>query len=178
MMKILLTGFITLICVVSYASPQPNQNTNSGNSTDSSLNLTPLPASGAVQFRQPWARPTTNVANQVSSSAMYFTLVNSRESSYNLVNISSDQVGTISIHQTTTDSNGVSQMVSVDYPFLISGNMNASFAPGGLHIMLEDLKRSLNVGDSIKVTFFFDDNTTKTVNVKVANDNPYNKTGN
>lgn len=176
MIKTLLAGFISLVCITSYASPssQPNQNSDSGNSADSPSTLSSLPAAGAVQFGQPWARPTTNVQNEVSSSAMYFILANTRNSSYNLVNISSDQVGRIEIHQTITDDKGVSKMVKVDYPFLISGNIEVDFKPGGMHIMLYDLKKPLNVGDSFDITFFFDDNTVKTVNVKVATDNPYN----
>ncbi|MGX6960702.1 MAG: copper chaperone PCu(A)C [Rickettsia endosymbiont of Pentastiridius leporinus] len=176
MLKTLLAGFIALTCTLSYAdaNSQPNQNSNS---TDSSSTLAALPAAGAVNFAQPWVRPTTNVDNQISSSAMYFTLVNTREASYNLTNISSDQIGRIEIHQTITDDQGVSKMVKVDYPFLISGNINAEFKPGGMHIMLYDLKKDLNVGDSFDLTFFFDDNTVKTVNVKVATDNPYNKMG-
>ncbi|HJD56253.1 MAG TPA: copper chaperone PCu(A)C [Rickettsia endosymbiont of Pyrocoelia pectoralis] len=176
MLKTLLASFIALTCTVSYADLNNQSNQNS-NSTDSSSTLVALPASGAVQFEQPWARPTTNVDNQISNSAMYFTLVNTREASYNLTNISSDEIGKIEIHQTITDEKGNSKMVKVDYPFLISGNINAEFKPGGMHIMLYDLKRDLNVGDSFDLTFFFDDGTTKTVNVKVATDNPYNKTG-
>jgi len=177
-MKTLLASVITLTCALSYASPASTQSPQNASPTTSTASptLSILKAAGAVQFAQPWARPKTNLANQVSSSAMYFTLVNTRDNSYNIVNISSDEVGSISIHNTVTDSTGVSQMVPIDYPFLISGNMNVNFAPGGMHIMLEDLKRTLSVGDSISITFFFDDNTTKTVDVKIANDNPYNNT--
>lgn len=176
MLKTLLAGFIALTCMVSYAdlNSQPNQNSNSA---DSSSTLDTLPAKGAVQFVQPWARPTTNLDKQVSSSAMYLTLVNTRGASYKLINISSDKIGKIEIHQTITDDKGVSKMVKVDYPFLISGNINVDFKPGGMHIMLYDPKKNLNIGDSIDITFFFDDNTVKTVNVKIATDNPYNTMG-
>ncbi|WP_347939433.1 copper chaperone PCu(A)C [Rickettsia oklahomensis] len=173
MLKTLLISFITLICLVSYADNQTVQNPNSTNSSYESINL--LPAAVAVNFIQPWARPTAaNVQGKVSNSAMYFTLVNSRSSSYNLVNISADIANKIELHQTITDESGVSKMVKVDYPFLISGDINVDFKPGGMHIMLYDLKGPLNVGSSFKITFFFDDNTRKTVDVKVANDNPYN----
>ncbi|XVN40669.1 MAG: copper chaperone PCu(A)C [Rickettsia endosymbiont of Argas persicus] len=180
MIKNLLVSFIALTSIINYASPstQVNQNTisSNNNSTDSSDALTPLNAAGAVQFAQPWVRPTTNVDNVISSSAMYFTLVNTRPASYNIVNISSDEVGRIEIHQTVTDSNGVSQMVKVDYPFLISGNLNVGFIPGGMHIMLYDIRKDLNIGDTVNITFFFDDGSVKTVTAKVATDNPYNTT--
>lgn len=175
MLKTLLVGFITLICAVSYADNQAAQNPNSTNSSDQPNDL--LPAEVAVNFAQPWARPTTNVQGKVSNSAMYFTLINSRSKSYKLVNISSDKISGIEIHQTINDQ-GVSKMVKVDYPFSIAGNINVDFKPGGMHIMLYDPKVDLNVGDEFKITFFFDDNTRKIVDVKVANDNPYNKTGN
>ncbi|AFB20960.1 copper chaperone PCu(A)C [Rickettsia canadensis] len=177
MLKTLLISLITLICAVSYAENQTAQNHYSTNaSSDESNNL--LPAALAVHFVQPWARPTTDVQGKVSNSAMYFTLVNSRSSSYNLVNISSDIANKIELHQTITDESGISKMVKVDYPFLIADNIKVDFKPGGMHIMLYDLKGPLNVGSSFKITFFFDDNTRKTVDVKVANDNPYNTAGN
>jgi len=177
MIKTLLISFITLICTVSYADNQTAQNPNSTNfPPNQSDDL--LPAAAAVNFAQPWARPTTNVQGKVSNSAMYFKLVNSRSSSYNLVNISSDKISRIEIHKTNPDSSGISTMDPIDYPFLISGNINVDFKPGDTHIMLYDPKVDLNVGDEFKITFFFDDNTTKTVNVKVANDNPYSTAGN
>lgn len=172
MIKTLLAGFIAFASITSYASPntQPAQNTSP---TDSSTTLSTLNAAGAVQFAQPWVRPTTNVNNVLSNSAMYFTLVNTRPASYNIVNISSDQIGRIEMHQTVTDSNGVSQMVKVDYPFLISGNLNVGFVPGGMHIMLYDIRKDLKVGDTVDITFFFDDNSVKTVTAQVASNNPY-----
>ncbi|WCR57301.1 copper chaperone PCu(A)C [Rickettsia asembonensis] len=176
MLKTLLVGFITLICAVSYADDQTAQNPNSTNSSSDQPNDL-LPAEAAVNFAQPWARPTTNVQGKVSNSAMYFTLINTRNKSHNLVNISSDKISGIEIHQTINDQ-GVSKMVKVDYPFLIAGNINIDFKPGGMHVMLYDPKVDLNAGDEFKITFYFDDNTRKIVNVKVANDNPYNKTGN
>ncbi len=172
MIKILLASFIAFASIISHASPN-TQSTQNTNPTDSSSTLSQLNAAGAVQFAQPWVRPTTNVANVISSSAMYFTLVNTRPTSYNIVNISSDQVGRIEMHKTVTDSNGVSQMVKIDYPFLISPNLKVGFIPGGMHIMLYDIRKNLNVGDTVDITFFFDDNTVQTVTAKVANDNPY-----
>ncbi|ACP53664.1 copper chaperone PCu(A)C [Rickettsia parkeri] len=177
MLKTLLISFITLICAVNYADADNQTARNPNSTTSSSDQPDDLPAEAAVHFAQPWARPTTNVQGKVSNSAMYFTLINSRSKSYNLVNISSDKISGIEIHQTINDQ-GVSKMVKVDYPFLIAGNINVDFKPGDMHIMLYDPKVDLNVGDEFKITFFFDDNTRKIVNVKVANDNPYNKTGN
>ncbi|AAU04029.1 copper chaperone PCu(A)C [Rickettsia typhi] len=175
MLKIVLVSFINLICALSYAD-QTTQNPNFTNvASNHSDDL--LPAEAAVHFVQPWAMPTTNVQAKVSNSAMYFTLINTRSKSYKLVNISSDKIGWIEIYQTINDQGG-SKMVKVDYPFLISSNVNVDFKPGSMHIMLYDPKVDLNVGDEFKVTFFFDDNTQKIVNVKVANDNPYNKIGN
>ena len=178
MIKTLLVSFLALVFTVSYANSdtnQTNQNTSSKNSSSNHSDYL-LPAAVAVKFVQPWARPTTNVQGKVSNSAMYFSLVNSRDSDYNLVNISSDIANKIELHQTIIDDQGLSKMVKVDYPFLISGNIN--FKPGGLHIMLYDLKGPLNIGDSFKITFFFDDDTAQTVNVKVANNNPYSTLSN
>lgn len=176
MIKTLLASFLAFASITSYAkltNTQPTQTTSpTDTTTDSSTTLSKLNAAGAVQFAQPWVRPTTNVDNVLSNSAMYFTLVNTRPASYNIVNISSDQVGRIEMHQTINDSNGVSQMVKVDYPFLISGNLNVAFKPGDMHIMLYDIRKNLNVGDTVDITFFFDDNSVKTVTAKVASDNP------
>ncbi|ADE30110.1 copper chaperone PCu(A)C [Rickettsia prowazekii] len=179
MLKTVLVSFINLICALSYAD-QTTQNpnlTSVASNVDVASTDDLLPAEAAVHFVQPWARPTINVQGKVSNSAMYFTLINTRNKSYQLVNISSDKIGGIEIHQTINDQ-GVNKMVKVDYPFLISGNINVDFKPGSRHIMLYDPKVDLNAGDEFQITFFFDDNTQKIVNVKVANDNPYNKIGN
>lgn len=173
MIKFLLVSFIAFASIISYASSTNTQPTQNTNTTNPSVTLSPLPADRVILFSQPWVRPTTNVTNVISSSAMYFTLVNTRPASYNIVNISSAQVGRIEMHKTVTDSNGVSQMVKIDYPFLISGNLKVGFMPGGMHIMLYDIRKDLNVGDTVDITFFFDDNTVQTVTAKVANDNPY-----
>lgn len=97
-----------------------------------------------------WARP----ASQGSNSAVYFRIVNPGPS--DILHTAETGISTnVSIHLSSQDENGVVRMMpqeSVEIP----AGADVTFQPGGLHLMLTDLKRPLHPGDEIEITLHFE----------------------
>ena len=71
-----------------------------------------------------------------------------------LESVTSPAADHVSVHRSTTDERGLSTMEDVD-GLAIPARSKVTFAPGGLHVMLEDLTGDLAVGDRIPLTFTF-----------------------
>ena len=71
-----------------------------------------------------------------------------------LLSVTSDVAQTIELHE-SMESNGMMQMSPVpNIP--IPANGKVELKPGGLHMMLINLTRSLNVGDKVQLTLNFE----------------------
>lgn len=91
-------------------------------------------------------------ANGVTGAA-YMTLRNTGSTPDQLMKITTDVADAVEIHNTTTDNN-VAQMrpvAALDVP----ANGQVDFKPGGYHIMLINVKRTLKVGDTVPLTLTF-----------------------
>ncbi|MCU0489434.1 MAG: copper chaperone PCu(A)C [Anaerolineales bacterium] len=109
-----------------------------------------------------WARP----ALIGQTSAIYFTIKNPNNAPDFLVQASSEVAMQTEIHNTLMDAQGVMKMehqASVE----IKGKDSRAFAPGGLHIMLMNLKQDLKVGDTIEVRLRFENSQEMTVQATV-----------
>lgn len=95
-----------------------------------------------VRIRQAWARPT--VPGQPVGAA-YFEIATERDA--NLVDLRSDAADLVQIHTMTHDG-GVMRMRQVAQLKLIA-HQPVRLTPGGLHVMLLDLKKPLRAGESI-----------------------------
>lgn len=73
-----------------------------------------------------------------------------------LVAASSPDFETVMLHESTTDEEGRSSMQHRSEIPLAAGS-TVVFEPGGLHLMLMQPQRSLNVGESIPITLQFAD---------------------
>lgn len=81
------------------------------------------------------------------SASGYLVFKNSQEKTITLLGVTLP-IGNTMIHQTTTEKNGVVKMehlTRLDIP----ADTTVSFKPGGLHIMIIGLNRSLTVGEKI-----------------------------
>jgi copper(I)-binding protein len=86
-------------------------------------------------------------------AALYFT-ASSRTGEGRLVGLASPRAERIELHETRTD-NGVSRMIRIPAAgFDDSGRIE--FAPGGRHAMAFGLDPALKPGDTIPLTFAFD----------------------
>lgn len=98
-------------------------------------------------------------------AALYLT-VQSRRRDDALVRVAAEGAERAEIHRTVRDG-GVMRMERVDSVPIPAGG-TVRFEPGGLHIMLLGLRRPLQAGDTILVTFSFRVTGTVTVGAAVV----------
>ncbi len=130
-----------------------------------------------------WARPS---AEGSMMSAAYFTVRNTGDEDDALVGASADVAGRAELHESrpaTTESKAegsmggqtmggsggndmAMEMVPVDRITVPAGG-SVELKPGGLHVMLMDLKRPLAVGDRFQLTLRFEKSGEQTVEVEV-----------
>lgn len=102
------------------------------------------------------ATPDTVMAgmHMAGPSAVYFTITNVGDTADRLVKIETDAAEMATMHETKV-VNEVAQMIPQPDGYEIPANGSVELKPGGKHIMLENLKRGLAVGDTVtlKLTF-------------------------
>ncbi len=129
--------------------------------------VTPIEAATSIETLNAWARPSTStIVGKRNNSAIYLEIVNNSDTDYNLVNVSSDVANKVELHKSFVDEKGVSKMVKLD-KLVIPTKTSAVLQPGGMHIMLLDLKTILKVGDKFDLFLYFDNNIQKVVQVEV-----------
>ena len=109
----------------------------------------PAHGTSVLQVRQPWSRPTVAGANAVG----YMTVANHGRAADALVRVESPLAVRVEIHASSM-SGGVMSMRKQDRVVVPAGGQ-ASFAPGGYHLMLVDVTRTLVAGDVIPATLSF-----------------------
>ncbi len=146
-----------------------------------STSTKPAPSSTtAITVENAWARPASGSAGGMTSAA-YFTLQHSGGEADALISVSTDVAGKAELHETVAmDGNtsgmdhsmhssrgsGVMKMQAVQKVPVPAGG-SVEFKPGGLHVMLMDLKRDLKNGDRFKLTLNFEKGGQQTVEVTV-----------
>jgi copper(I)-binding protein len=125
-----------------------------------------LAAAGAqaqpVEVKDAWIRGT--VAGQKATGA-FMSLMSPTPA--RLVAAASPAAGVVEIHYTRMEG-GVMRMVAVDGVEL-PANRTVKLAPGGYHVMLQDLKRTLKAGErvSLRLTFEWAGKIRETVELDV-----------
>jgi copper(I)-binding protein len=87
------------------------------------------------------------------NSAAYMRLVNNGSVADALVGASTDVAKVVEIHSMTME-NGVMRMFPVEQIEIPAGG-TAELQPGGFHVMLIDLNKDLNAGDTVDLTLKF-----------------------
>ena len=109
------------------------------------------PVGPAVTVEQPWARAATRPADAPGgTSAVYLTLRNTGSVDDRLLGASSDVADLTEVHRTTVED-GVMRMRPAGPQDLPAGGV-LTLQPGGLHVMLIDLRRDLTAGERLTVT--------------------------
>ena len=111
-----------------------------------------LSACGAdrgIEVREAWARP----AMQGGNGAIYFVIQNDAREADEMTGAASDIAEAVEMHETRMEGEVMQMhpMGSVPLP----ANAKTTFKPGGLHIMLIDMKKDLKVGDEVEITLHF-----------------------
>lgn len=125
---------------------------SSGGSTGSSITVT-----------EAWVRVPSNA---MGPAGAYMTIANSGGADDALVSASSPAAGSVEIHQTMTDASGMTGMSPVDRIAIPAGK-SASLAPGGFHMMLMDLSKTLAAGDKVELDLTFEKAGKVTVQAEV-----------
>lgn len=97
-----------------------------------------------------WARPGA----QGQMSGAYFVYKNSLDIADTLVSAQSPQTGITQIHESYTTEEGLSGMRQKNNIVIPSGE-ELTLQPGGLHVMLMNLKQDLTTSDSVVISLTF-----------------------
>lgn len=103
-----------------------------------------------MELSNGWARPGAKGQN----SAAYVHIENGTATNDTLLSVTSKVAEKAQMHESYQDEQGRVAMRPAGQQAIASGD-ELAFEPGGLHIMLINLKRELAVGDSASVTLSF-----------------------
>lgn len=115
-----------------------------------------------VTVSDPYVRAVPPV---VRTSAAFMQLQSSDDVERFLVDAETPAAGAVELHMHTMDD-GVMRMRRIPHIHLPPGK-TVALEPGGLHIMLFDLKGPLTAGEQIPITLVFEDGSRKEVTAVV-----------
>ena len=107
---------------------------------------------GDLVITQAWSRATPGGAKVGGG---YLTIENKGAAPDRLIGGASDAAGKVEVHEMTM-KNGVMTMRPVEKGLTIDPGKTVKLAPGGLHLMLMDLKGPLKQGEKLPITLEFE----------------------
>jgi periplasmic copper chaperone A len=120
------------------------------------LSLAPARAedvkAGDLVISQAWTRATPGGAK---TGGGFVTIENKGTTPDKLIGASADGAGKIEVHEMVMNE-GVMKMRPVEGGLTIDPGKTVKLAPGGLHLMMMDLKSPLKQGDKMPVTLEFE----------------------
>jgi periplasmic copper chaperone A len=119
-----------------------------------------------IEIHQAWVRPTAKGEN----AAVYLTLHNHTENDDELVSVSSNVADVIEIHESKMENDVMQMNMLTSLP--IAADEEVIFTPGGLHIMLVNIKQELVLGEHIGVILHFKNHTDIVVEVHIEDSMP------
>lgn len=108
-----------------------------------------LPNEG-IAIEGAWARP----GRMNGVTAVYLYVLNGSAETDTLIALESPIAGLTELHETFERGEGMMGMREAEEPFF-PGRSVTGMEPGGLHIMLMQLKEELRLGDEVNVTLTF-----------------------
>jgi len=100
-----------------------------------------------------WTRKSMSPNN---NSAAYMKVNNPTNQQITIIGASATAIANnVELHKSFVDEKGISRMTSIDN-IVVPSQSEIELKPGGIHIMLFDLKRSLSVGDTFTLTIKID----------------------
>jgi copper(I)-binding protein len=115
----------------------------------------PSPSGPAVSVSDAWV--VLPAAPDVT--AAFATVRNDGPEEVRLVGVDSDVAGVTQVHETITEGT-VERMQEVSNGIPVPAGQTVQLQPGGYHVMLMRLTRSLAVGDAVDLSFRFSDGST------------------
>ena len=117
---------------------------------------------GDISLDHPWSRATPAGA-QVGAG--YVTIKNTGAAPDRLLSVSADVAGKVEVHEMSM-ADGVMKMRAINGLEIAAGK-SVELKPGGFHIMFEDLKQPLKMGETVKGALKFEKAGTVPVEFKV-----------
>ena len=117
---------------------------------------------GDIEIHDPWVRPTA----QGENAAIYFQLHNHSKNADELIGASSNLADVVEIHESRQVDDVMQMNMVPSVP--VGADEEVTFTPGGLHLMLVDIKQELKAGDHIGVILHFKSHEDIVVNVSVG----------
>ncbi len=118
-----------------------------------------------------WSRSTPEM--MAGSGIVYMVIHNNGGTADKLVAAKSDVSETAELHTHTMDDNGVMRMRPVPDGYIeIPANGTVELKSGGLHVMLINLNKALQVGETFPLTLKFEKFGEVVINVPVKDDKP------
>lgn len=111
----------------------------------------PRASGGSLTIQDAWARPAMAGGN----TAVYFVIDNPLAEADTLHGAACDAAMMTEVHMTETDASGNSMMKHQEAVPVPAGE-KVEFKPGGLHVMLMNLKDNLEPGQTLPVTLQFE----------------------
>jgi periplasmic copper chaperone A len=119
---------------------------------------------GSLVIETPWSRATPGGAKL---GAGYMRIVNRGTEPDRLVGGSMAAARGFALHE-TTNVDGVARMRPVEGGLVIAPGATVDLSPGGVHVMLVDLKRPLMQGDTVEGTLVFEKAGTVSIAYRVG----------
>ncbi len=120
-----------------------------------------VPPVPRVSVQRGWAR----IADSGATSGAYMDIVNNDTVPITLVSITTTDAGAAEVHE-TMQIDRMTHMMPRTALSIPPGDV-VKMAPGGLHVMLIDVRRPLAVGDSVRLRLQFNDSSSVVVSVPV-----------
>ncbi len=105
-----------------------------------------------IHIHDQMARPAPLVGG---TGAVYFLLHNGGDTEATLIGAETPAANAVEIH-TTDNDNGVLRMRQITDGIILGPDESIELAPGGVHLMLVNLKSALAEGDTVEVTLHFE----------------------
>lgn len=118
----------------------------------SMLSLSICFAEGGIEVKDAWVRETPPGSK---ITALYMNINNAGDKDDTLVSVSTNVSKSAEIHNTLVDDKGVAKMDMIERVIATSGE-TVKFEPGGMHVMLIDLKHPLKSGDTVQLDLIFE----------------------
>jgi periplasmic copper chaperone A len=111
-----------------------------------------------------WARASMS---SNSNSAAYMSITNPTNKQITILGASAAIVSNnVELHKSFVDEKGISRMTSID-KIVVPANSTIALAPGGIHVMLFELKRKLTAGDKFKMHLELESAESVSIDVEV-----------
>lgn len=98
-------------------------------------------------FLKVWARAPLSPNN---NSAVYMVIDNPTDQQITIIGASTMIANNVELHESFVDDQGISRMTSID-SIVVPAQSKIALKPGGIHIMLFDLKQAISAGDKFMV---------------------------